>query len=949
MKKHFVCLANSFKHGGRCIAGIEVFIDKNNQWEVVTKQDGTPQWIRPLSKETPTGEIPVKEAFDIPVLSIVRLEGVAQCPYVAQSENVYYEKMTVVENLDRYNCQILDNSLDLFHHTIFYNTGKSVTSDLFCHGDYSLMMIKIDEAVLYLDKSQEKKRPRLRFDYYGSKYDLPVTDPQIWEQLKVGTVKYGRFSNLYLVLSLGLEHEGYHHKLVTTIIEGSKTEEHKIEENTIIGNAWEFVEHTGRSIFLTGKAGTGKTTFLKTVVERSKKRMVVVAPTGVAAIHAGGVTIHSFFQLPFTPFIPYAQIKSKFDFGKEKRRIIASLDLLIIDEISMVRSDLLDAIDSVLRRFRDRYKPFGGVQLLMIGDLQQLTPVVTPEEETLLNKYYDTPYFFGSKALQQIDYVTIQLEKVYRQQDEIFLSVLNHIREGHPTAEDLTLLNSRYIPKFVPKDDDGYIRLTTHNHLANHYNESELAKLPSPSYCYRAEIKGSFPEYSYPTNELLELKEGAQVMFVKNDPTGNHRYYNGRIGRVVEIDEQRVSVLCSGDDEAIEVEPLEWENAQFTLNPETKEIETKVQGVFRQLPLRLAWAITIHKSQGLTFERTIIDANLSFAPGQVYVALSRCTTLEGIVLTAPIEKHAIINDQRVDDYISHQDEEAQKSIATSPQLKEEYYRYLLLELFDFHEILYREEYLLRQLSEFFYHSFTDIVELHKRVLADYTKKVMDVSSKWVAMIRQKSIEDLHKEEFLERVQRSADYFENVLGNLFTNPLELTKQVQSNNKQAMKRLSEILPELRQAILSRRYLMSKISQKGFSISSYLHEKQFSLLEAIDEQQIMKGRRERKANPPKEKKEKTWVISYQMYQQGMKPEEIAKERGFTIGTIYGHLAKYVSSGDILLSDILPPDHYDAIQKAIGLVGKDGGRTAIKDLCPPEVTYGEINLVLLAMEPPS
>ena len=233
-----------------------------------------------------------------------------------------------------------------------------------------------------------------------------------------------------------------------------------MEENQELRHAWDFVEHTGRSIFLTGKAGTGKTTFLKTVVERSSKRNVVVAPTGVAAINAGGMTIHSFFQLPFSPFVPNAQIKSKFDFGKEKRKIISSLDLLIIDEISMVRSDLLDAIDSVLRRFRDRYKPFGGVQLLMIGDLQQLTPVVTPEDERMLKPYYDTPYFFGSKALAQIDYVTIQLEKVYRQQDDAFLSLLNHIREGQPTTEDLQLLNSRCQPTFIPKPEEGYIRLT---------------------------------------------------------------------------------------------------------------------------------------------------------------------------------------------------------------------------------------------------------------------------------------------------------------------------------------------------------------------------------------------------------------------------------------------------------------------------------------------------------
>ena len=319
--------------------------------------------------------------------------------------------------------------------------------------------------------------------------------------------------------------------------------------NDELRTAWDFVEHTGRSIFLTGKAGTGKTTFLKTVVEQSKKRSIVVAPTGVAAINAGGMTIHSFFQLPFTPYVPNARIQSKFDFGKEKRRIIASLDLLIIDEISMVRSDLLDAIDSVLRRYRDHYKPFGGVQLLMIGDLQQLTPVVTPEDEALLKPYYDTPYFFGSKALQQIEYVTILLSQVFRQEDVAFLDVLNHIREALPSNHDIAVLNQRYQPAFIPKQGEGYIRLTTHNYLADTYNENELKKLPGHSYTYQAQIEGNFPEYSYPTSEVLTLKEGAQVMFVKNDPTGDHRYYNGRIGEVVEISESRVCVLCAGDAE----------------------------------------------------------------------------------------------------------------------------------------------------------------------------------------------------------------------------------------------------------------------------------------------------------------------------------------------------------------------------------------------------------------
>jgi len=621
-----------------------------------------------------------------------------------------------------------------------------------------------------------------------------------------------------------------------------------MEQNKELRTAWDFVEHTGQSIFLTGKAGTGKTTFLKTVVERSNKRNIVVAPTGVAAINAGGMTIHSFFQLPFSPFVPNAQIKSKFDFSKEKRKMIASLDLLIIDEISMVRADLLDAIDSVLRRYRDRYKPFGGVQLLMIGDLQQLTPVVTPEDEKMLAPYYDTPYFFGSKALSQIDYVTIQLERVYRQQDTVFLTLLNHIREGRPSQEDINLLNSRCQPLFIPRPEEGYIRLTTHNQMASHYNESELQKLPAKPFLYHAKIEGTFPDYSYPTAETLMLKVGAQVMFVKNDPSGNHQYYNGRIGHVTYADTHKVLVLCPGDDEAIEVEPLEWENTRYTLNQETREIESEVLGKFSQLPLRLAWAITIHKSQGLTFERAIIDASLSFAPGQVYVALSRCKTLEGMVLASHINQRAIISDERVDNYISRQEEEAHRSIAQLPVLKDEYYRRLLLEMFDFRDIYYKEEYLGRVLMEFFYHSFTDVTILHKQTLEDFKQKVTDIAERWQTKMQQMSIVQLHEKDFLERVKRSAEYFEKALDQLLSKPLKLTDSVQSKNKLAMKQLTETLADLNQSWLSRRYLLRNMSEQTFSIATYLHQKQHTLLDALDEQTMRKERQKRKKKETK-----------------------------------------------------------------------------------------------------
>ena len=618
-----------------------------------------------------------------------------------------------------------------------------------------------------------------------------------------------------------------------------------MQQNNELRTAWDFVESTGRSIFLTGKAGTGKTTFLKTIMEHSRKRPIVVAPTGVAAINAGGVTIHSFFQLPFSPYVPGAKVESKFDFGKEKRKIIASSDLLIIDEISMVRADLLDAIDAVLRRFREHGQPFGGMQLLMIGDLAQLTPVVTPEDERMLKPYYDTPYFFGSKALQQIDYVTIQLSHVYRQQDESFVALLNEIREGHPSAEALSKLNSRVTSngQWLTVNGQLAIRLTTHNNLANFYNESELQKLPGRSYQYRAEVKGTFPEYSYPTAETLVLKEGAQVMFVKNDPSGEHLYYNGRIGRVMEASENRLTVYCEGDANAIEVEPLEWENMRYTLNEQTREIESEVQGTFKQLPLRLAWAITIHKSQGLTFDRAIIDANQSFAPGQVYVALSRCRTLEGLVLASPLEPRAVINDERVDSYIALQESEAERSIQQLPVLRQEYERYLLMQLFDFRAILYLEESMVRIFAEFFYHSHASLKQLHDKTLQDLRQRVLEVATKWQQKIQLMSIESLRDADFLNRVKRSAVYFADQLRDILTKPIELSAKVETNNKQASRRLNNALPELKQAWLARRYLLIKMAEKGYTVDNYLHEKQMSMLDALGEDDVKPKRKPRK----------------------------------------------------------------------------------------------------------
>lgn len=725
----------------------------------------------------------------------------------------------------------------------------------------------------------------------------------------------------------------------------------EIEHNKELRLAWDFVKNTGRSIFLTGKAGTGKTTFLRSVVQKSRKRTIVVAPTGVAAINAGGVTIHSFFQLPLVPFVPGAKMESKFDFNQNKRKIISSIDLLIIDEISMVRADLLDAIDSVLRRFREHHLPFGGVQLLMIGDLAQLTPVVTPDEERLLAAYYSTPYFFGSKALALTDYVTIQLEHVFRQQDASFISLLNQVREGRLTADGLAQLNTCYRPNFVPSDDETFIRLTTHNSQANSYNERRLGELPHPAHQFEAVISGTFPEYAYPTAQTLVLKQGAQVMFVKNDPSSEHLYYNGRIGTVVYIDDERISVQCEGDDEPIDVYQLEWENTRYSLNESTREIETEVMGVFRQYPLRLAWAITIHKSQGLTFDRAIIEANYAFAPGQVYVALSRCRTLQGLVLAAPLDARAIINDDRVNSYMAQQETEAQRSIEQLPALKQDYERHLLLQLFDFRNIFNMQERMVRLFSEFFYNSHSMLKQNHDQALYDLRQRVMDVADKWRSKISTIPIEALQSAEFLERVKRSAEYFADTLNELLAKPLQLTAEVIPTNKEAARRLSRALPEMKQTWLARRYLLSKIAEQGYTVEFYLKQKQMSMLDAIDEDSIkpklpsVKTRRKKLTKldkDPKEPKVKTHELSYSRFRDGLSPEAIALERSLKLETIMGHLLRYVQSGELALVEVIPAERQRLIEHAIEQAEDASNTFAIKQLCAVDVSLNEVRMVL-------
>ena len=426
-----------------------------------------------------------------------------------------------------------------------------------------------------------------------------------------------------------------------------------MEKDVIFEMAERYVKATGRSVFLTGKAGTGKTTFLKYITQTTAKRFVVLAPTGVAAINTGGSTIHSFFQLPLCPYLPdvkeliteYQMPERYRSLRKERVKIIRTLDLLIIDEISMVRADLLDAVDMTLRKYRHNDKPFGGVQLLMIGDAQQLSPVVKDSERQYMSQVYQSPYFFHSKALSRLQYVTIELQKVHRQKDAEFLDILNAVREDRMTPQLLRKINERVgVPPVRQEDGTEPIRLTTHNVRADEVNSRKLAELPDDPSLFTAQIEGDFPEHSYPADEVLELKPGAQVMFIRNDSEG--KYYNSKLAKVEKIAKGVVTVSDSNG-EMIDVTPVEWPNTQYELDDESGEICQNVVGTFRQLPLRIAWAITIHKSQGLTFDNVVIDAGAAFAFGQVYVALSRCRSLEGITLESPITSSGIYRDMHV--------------------------------------------------------------------------------------------------------------------------------------------------------------------------------------------------------------------------------------------------------------------------------------------------------------
>lgn len=730
----------------------------------------------------------------------------------------------------------------------------------------------------------------------------------------------------------------------------------EMNEESIL--AWNIIEKTSANLFLTGKAGTGKTTFLKQLKEKSPKRMVVLAPTGIAAINAGGMTIHSFFQLPFSPYIPGTTFGSgeqkRYQFSKLKRNIIRSIDLLVIDEISMVRSDLLDAIDSVLRQYRKRHDlPFGGVQLLMIGDLQQLAPVVTAQEEQLLKEHYDTPFFFSSNALKQVGYLTVELKKVYRQQDEQFISLLNQIRENRASDATLQALNQRFIPNFEPPKNSNFIRLTTHNAPAQYINEQQLAALPSRAFSYTAEVEDNFPESSYPADFVLTLKPGAQVMFIKNDP--QHRFYNGMIGEVIGVkpDEEgdKIIVRSKDSDEEFELEKMEWVNAKYTINEETKEIEETVEGKFRQYPLRLAWAITIHKSQGLTFEHAIIDASHSFTHGQTYVALSRCKTLEGMVLSQPLSRGAIISSQTVDVFNSQLAAPTQEQIS---YLEQQYVLHCIGELFDFYAISGSYEHLMRCLVEYFNSKYPRVVSEYQK-LQVVLKSLIGVSDKfrlqYTRMLSQNP--DILQAKLQERIHKGAEYFFDKIGIL--SDLIKKSNLDTDNKVAKKQFQDRFSVFSEDVKLKERLLKYERSAVFTVTDYLKKKaQFMLLDEMGEGASSsagyasgrKARKQKKSNEPKEPKIPTKEVSFNLYQQGMTVDQIAAERGFTKGTIIGHLTSYVKEGKVGLRALISSAHEKKIREFMEAHPEMEHFSEIKEALGAGIDYYEIKLIRDLME---
>lgn len=592
-------------------------------------------------------------------------------------------------------------------------------------------------------------------------------------------------------------------------------------ENDKLELAWRLVEDTGANVFITGKAGTGKTTFLRRLKEKSQKTIAVLAPTGIAALNAGGVTIHSFFQLSFSPYIPgigQASGASRFSrFSRQKIKLLRSIDTIVIDEISMVRADVLDAIDAKLRRYRNPSLPMGGVQLVMIGDIQQLPPVVREDEWEMLSPHYRSTYFFDSQVLRSTPFETVELTKVFRQSDRRFLDILNAIRENRADTRILDSLNSRYLPGFNPPEGERYIRLMTHNYQSQRVNDEKMKGLDTDPHYFEASIEGDFPEMMYPVDKRLLLKKGAQVMFVRNDSSADHRYYNGLIGRIIRIsDDGVVYVDADNGMPPIRVEKDVWENTEYSINKDTARMTEKVVGRFYQIPLRPAWAITIHKSQGLTFDKAIVNASAAFAHGQTYVALSRCRSLEGLVLERPITSSSIICDGMVNGFSSY----CSSNPTTTSRvdlLQSDFRNKQIMEITDLTAMRSALDSLHRTIQVSHGMSFPKLTQDFGRMLGSQFQNIFDVSIRFHAQLRGLMAAGEPDSKIQQRISAACAYFMKELSSVYSFLRSIPLEV--DNKEAQRRFIDSLAAVEYEARLKDMLMSAASERIPGISEIL----------------------------------------------------------------------------------------------------------------------------------
>jgi PIF1-like helicase/Helix-turn-helix domain len=733
----------------------------------------------------------------------------------------------------------------------------------------------------------------------------------------------------------------------------------KQSKNDLQAIATKYINQTNCNIFLTGKAGTGKTTFLKNITQNTYKNCIVAAPTGVAAINAGGVTLHSLFQLPFGAFVPSnntlsqsnytvqvntpQSLVSGFQMNKTKRNLLREMELLIIDEASMLRSDLLDAIDTILRFVRKQHnKVFGGVQVLFIGDLLQLPPVVKNAEKEFLSPYYSSPFFFDAHALKKSKLIYVELEKIYRQSDEQFISLLNNLRNNKITNDDIQLLNTYCIPDFKPKKNEGFINLTTHNQKADEINKLALQKIKKPSFFYAAEIVNDFKDNQYPLDEMLELKEGAQVMFMKNDYSGEQRYFNGKIGTISQLDDEGIIVSFNDGSPPTEVEKYTWENKKFNLNKESNEIEEKVVGTFSHYPLKLAWAITVHKSQGLTFDKAIIDVSKAFAPGQIYVALSRLTSLDGLVLTAPINTNALFSERSLSDFVKNQEKPNKLDSLLSNETKN-YAIETALNAFNFNWLDNALGFHIKTYDKDEKKSKKQNYKEWAIHLHNEFKPIKETADKFIKQIRNISY-NLKEDNILvlyERVNAAQKYFEPLLKRISKIILEHLETLSELKK--IKAYTNEVKELELIVYSH---LQKINKCSFLISSILDNTEISKesLQKTDlyiEREAIVSEKKKPKKKKKEKKVNTKDVSYNYFLEGKSIEEIAEIRKLSTRTIEGHLAFYVEEGKIKVTRFVSEEKVDEILYTAKEL-KTEKLSLIKKALGEDFSYSEIKFAL-------